>query len=347
MNYNQHLNKLKEEFQESWISSWVTKIIDPAPEILRWTLILGVSAYALATIIHTLSVHLLLQNTPQTTTQNRTTTSSSTPQLALSHSPSFNYFDFHRNVLQRNLFNSLGEVPQGEDAPNQQKDNSGSCTPTTLSLRLSGTLLHEDPLMSVATLVDLNHRLTDSYRQGDRLLDHPATVLSIERNRIILDHQGKRECLEITSQDKGGDSNYSASLAPPPERVTGLELATSPAKADETSSASGDKVVVLKDSYVEGQLGEGFAKIIQAARLVPKQDASGNPEGFRIFSIKPGTILTRIGLKNGDVLNQINSTSLTQPEEGFALYQALQDENEITIYLKREGKPQTIKVRVE
>lgn len=336
-----------ERIREIWQSSLIKDALQHL-KLLRWLLILGGIAYGLATVVHTLSLHLLLKNL--STEAAPGSQDSSAQQLSATGERSFNYFDFHRTVLARNLFNADGEVPHDEN-PKQKDhgDEQKSCTLTALPLRLTGTLLHENPSLSVATVVDLNYRVTDGYRQGDRLIDHPATITAIERSRVIIEHQGRRECLEVTAQNST-TSGLPPSLAkgrPPPSiPATSLD-SPAPSLADEDRSGAGDKVVVLKDSYVEQQLGEGFAKIIQAARLVPKQDDMGNPEGFRIFGIKPSTLLTRIGLKNGDILTQINTTSLKQPEEGFALYQALQDENEITISLKRSGKPQTIKVRIE
>jgi general secretion pathway protein C len=81
-------------------------------------------------------------------------------------------------------------------------------------------------------------------------------------------------------------------------------------------------------SYVEGELGPGFGKIVDAARLVPNT-IDGGINGFKIFAIKGGTLFARVGLQNGDVITQVNETSMKQPEQGFALYQAFQDEKEV------------------
>ncbi|MCY4381362.1 MAG: hypothetical protein OXC40_07350, partial [Proteobacteria bacterium] len=64
-------------------------------------------------------------------------------------------------------------------------------------------------------------------------------------------------------------------------------------------------------------------------------------------AIKPGTLFSRIGLQNNDIIHQVNSTSLKVVGEGFALYQALQDENEVVIGILRRDQPKTIKVKIE
>lgn len=339
---------LKEELPSSpLVLSLGIKVVDA---LTRWggviILLVGTS-YALATTAQTLAIKGILTIIPPSSPSN----SPSKPPALVSRSPqsSFNHFNAQRSVIQRNLFNADGEVPHDRAksvSPSEITD--GSCTPSTLPLRLSGTLVHQDPLMSVATLVDTHNRLTDSYRAGDQIIDFPATLTAIESGRVVLNHNGRRECLEVTASKTSSVRSRSAQKIssrrsePSQEQPPLLR-----GEEGDPESGGSDGAVVLNASYVEDQLGEGFAKIIQATRLVPKVDPEGNPEGFRVFGIKPGTLLTRIGLKNGDILHQVNDANLKQPEEGFALYQALQDENEITIHLNRGGKGRTIKVRVE
>jgi type II secretory pathway component PulC len=69
--------------------------------------------------------------------------------------------------------------------------------------------------------------------------------------------------------------------------------------------------------------------------------------GFKIFAIDQSSMLGKTGLQNGDIITQVNETSLKQPEQGFTLYQAFQDEKEVRILILRRGAPMTITCRIK
>lgn len=249
----------------------------------------------------------------------------------------FNYFKFSGAVLQRHLFNSAGEFPHDEVHAKEQPLIGGDCKATSLELKLVGTIIHDNPAMSVATVIDKKMKVTDVYRSGDGVIDYPAVVLGIEKGRLILEVAGSRECLEISDTGRVDQQTY---------RAASPTKAVAKAPSFDLSSYS-PGVVTLKDSYVEEQLGEGFVKIIQSSRFVPHLDENGQAQGFKIFGIKPNTLFKKIGLQDNDVIHQVNQTSLKNVEQGFALYQALQDESEVVIGVMRKGEQVTVKVQIE
>ena len=98
---------------------------------------------------------------------------------------------------------------------------------------------------------------------------------------------------------------------------------------------------------MQDELGPGFGTIIQKARLVPNT-TDNQMNGFKIFAIDQASLLGKTGLQNGDVITQVNETSLKQPEQGFALYQAFQDEKEVRIHILRHGTtPMMITCRIK
>lgn len=265
-----------------------------------------------------------------------------------------NYFAIRKGVVNRNLFNSKGEVPDessssGDEVemPQGEFKLEGPCTDTKLPLKLTGTIYMGKGGVSLASIVDSTASATDTYKQGDVIIDHPnAVVALIERKRVILNNGGLKECLEVDIDENSKkmaqnyNSNDNASMG-------GDRLDTGN-KSAPVSGVSAGETVVLTSSYVEEQLGEGFGKVIQAARLVPKNDSGGNPEGFKIFAIKPDSILSKVGFQNGDVITKVNDTSMKRPDQGFALYQSLQDENDIVIQVLRGGTtPTDLKVQIK
>ena len=256
-----------------------------------------------------------------------------------------NYFDLKKGVVGRNLFNSNGEVPEEGNTKQTEKVSAGGdfkldgpCGETDLPIKLTGTIfMGPSSDFSIATVFDSAANQTDTYKKGDQIIEQPGVrVAMIERKRVVLNNNGSKECIDV---DYDGDLSKSNGSEAGKKSSAGEQIGL-PDRQGET--------VVLTGSYVEEQLGEGFSKIIQAARLVPKSDESGNPQGFKIFAIKADSILAKMGFKNGDVITQVNDTSMKLPDQGFALYQSLQEENDIIIRVLRNGKtPSTLKVEIK
>jgi type II secretory pathway component PulC len=55
-------------------------------------------------------------------------------------------------------------------------------------------------------------------------------------------------------------------------------------------------------------------------------------------------LFERICIRNGDIITQVNDISLRQPEQGFAFYEAFQNERNIRISILRDNQPMSIGV---
>ncbi|MCY4381007.1 MAG: hypothetical protein OXC40_05515, partial [Proteobacteria bacterium] len=238
-----------------------------------------VYAYLLSILIQVILVHYLMAQMSSWLGQNRVATAHESHVLA---NTGFNYFKFRGVVLDRHLFNSAGHFPQDQDEPQEQGDTmtSKGCSVSALDIKLIGTITNDNPNMSVATIHDNATKMSDVYRIGENLIDGSARVTAIETGRIVLDRSGVRECVNIHS--KGQMTQISRNNYRSPREGDRSNL--TPPSPSFTANHSDGGFVVLKDTYVEEQLGEGFVKIIQSARVVPQVNDMGQAEGFKIFA---------------------------------------------------------------
>ncbi|MFP2908918.1 hypothetical protein ACLESD_28490 [Pyxidicoccus sp. 3LFB2] len=72
------------------------------------------------------------------------------------------------------------------------------------------------------------------------------------------------------------------------------------------------------------------------ARIVP-MFREGGAQGFKLFSIRPGSLYAQLGLMNGDVIRQVNGHSLETPERALAAYESLRKARHIELHLERGG----------
>jgi general secretion pathway protein C len=78
--------------------------------------------------------------------------------------------------------------------------------------------------------------------------------------------------------------------------------------------------------------------LLRAVRIVPEQ-RGGQIIGLRLFGIRPGSLLSALGLQNGDRLETINGFSVASPEQALTAYARLRTATRLSVQLSRVGKP--------
>jgi general secretion pathway protein C len=261
----------------------------------------------------------------------------SAPSLGIS---SINYREVKKGIIERNLFNSEGQYPKeeleraaGSADGRPVFDINAPCQACTLNIELVGTIYLGSREKSLATVKEKGLSDADVYRVGDVIIgSDDAIIAAVERNELIINNKGIKECLSLKSDLEK-------------QIETGEAISGMPAGA----GGGGDQLppVLVDGPYVESELGAGFGKIINAARLVPNL-ADSQMNGFKIFAIDPSSLFSKVGLQNGDIITQVNDVSLKNPDQGFALYEAFRNEREVRISVLRNGTtPQMITVRIK
>lgn len=296
-------------------------------------------AYLLATVVSVVAMRSMVGSITAARAHSRTVDNENFVSLNIH---SVNYRDLVRAIKERNIFNSEGKFPDDRATdldkrdPGAGFDINGPCRPTSLNIQLVGTIFLGDRMRSIATVQDKTYTEADVYKVGDTLIGNDGVVIAaVERQALILNNNGTKECIDLDKKQNGGAM----------DGFPGTSGGSDNGGFPNVAPSSGD--VTLESSFVESELGPGFGKIIESARLVPNP-TEGGINGFKIFAIRPGSIFSRMGLQNNDVITQVNDVSLKQAEQGFALYQALQDEKEIRLQLLRNGSvPTNVTVRIK
>ena len=89
----------------------------------------------------------------------------------------------------------------------------------------------------------------------------------------------------------------------------------------------------------------GMATMAQDVRIVPYFEG-GAPKGFKLYSIKPGSLLSKIGLMNGDVIQKVNGYDISSPEKALQVYGLLKNEKNVAVDLTRNGQNKSISYTV-
>ncbi|NTX02592.1 hypothetical protein [Myxococcus sp. CA040A] len=80
------------------------------------------------------------------------------------------------------------------------------------------------------------------------------------------------------------------------------------------------------------------SEMAMQARIVPAFK-DGKAQGFKLFSIREGSLYDKLGFQNGDVIQRVNGISLDTPEKALETYALLKTARRLEVDLHRDGAP--------
>ncbi|MFP2909024.1 type II secretion system protein GspC [Pyxidicoccus sp. 3LFB2] len=221
------------------------------------------------------------------------------------------------------------KIPEPEKAVVEpelaQVDPNAAPVKSGLRVKLLGTLVAGNAEWSFASIQDMVTQRSQTYMIGNAL--QGATVESIERERVIILNNGRREFID----GQPGDGAFVppsppvvANTTPPPNNGSGIRAVSD--NEYEVPRAEIDKTL------------NNLNDVAMQARIVPAFK-DGQAVGFKLFSIRPDSIYSKIGVQNGDVIRRINGFDLNSPEKALEVYSKMKDASRIEIEIERNGAP--------
>lgn len=218
--------------------------------------------------------------------------------------------------------------PVVQEPTQPQIDLNAAPVRTTLRLKLLGTLVSESmPEWSVASIQDVVTLKTATYMPGDKI--QTADILEIERERVIILNNNRKEFI---------DGSGEAGAPPPVAMAPAAPVNNNPPAA--VALGAGVKQVGENDYEIpRAEIDKTLANlndVAMQARIVPAFK-DGVAQGFKLFSIRPDSIYSKIGIQNGDVIKRINGFDLNSPEKALEIYSKLKESARIDIEVERNG----------
>jgi len=265
---------------------------------------------------------------------------------------------------QRNLFEAkretVGRVRPGR-LPQKEKRPVGDWTnavATKLPLKLLGTAVFENADLSLATISKASGRSSGASIYNIQECGTANVFDQIDQEDAKL--RGKQTCNDIGGLAKlvRVEPEIAYIFNNSAKQYEFLELEGGHKLPRKKISKPGSGALNLgkgirktdKNSYeidkteFDAALAN-LSKIATQARAVPAFE-NGNPVGYRIFNIKPGSVFQKIGLKNGDVIKKINGYDLSSPDKAMELYQKLKTSRRFNMDLKRNGSSRSMEYTV-
>lgn len=251
--------------------------------------------------------------------------------------------------LERNLFNAeredlIPEPPKKTEEAEKKDDgplviDDENCKPSSLQAKLLATFVSEgQPELSVAVFQGTKEdEDTLALRPGDQVLE-TAELLFVDFRKAYIKNKGKCESLSLEEQKPAAARPAVARRAPAPSNDDKDGLGKGVAK-------TGNDEWSIPREEIDNVLSN-LNKVATQARIVPSFH-NGKANGFKLFSIRPNSLYSKIGIQNGDIVQRINGYEINSPDKALEIYTKLKDAQTITVDLVRRGKSKTLSYNIQ
>lgn len=238
-------------------------------------------------------------------------------------------------VVQRDLFQTR-EKPE-EAKPELRIEELQQ---TQLNLKLWGTVTLGEGA-PYAVIEEKGSRRQNLYRVGDMIQN--ALIKHILRARVVLNVDGRDEILEMQElvSGQGGPPPSAGPVRPP-------SPAAPPQPAPGVGEQSPEPVTqqIAVSAQVLQEALEDPEKVMQSVRLRP-HFSNGQIDGISLTGLRPDSVLRKLGLRNGDVVNLVNGEDVRSVEDAVGLFNQLEAGDEPQIQIQRRGRDQILEYRMQ
>jgi general secretion pathway protein C len=192
-------------------------------------------------------------------------------------------------------------------------------------LKLLGVVMGDYEGVS-AIVEELTSKRQLFFRLHDQIPDI-GEISEIRRDGMVVRQGDQQELLELAASQ----------IEKPPSAPASAATAVSPVSASPTRT--------VLDRRVVEQAMDDLPKLLSQARAVPNL-VNGAMNGFRLDYIAPASFYEKIGLKYGDILQQVNGVDIRDPSTILTLFQQLRNERAVKLDVLRNNQRTTMNFEI-
>ena len=221
-------------------------------------------------------------------------------------------------IAERNLFGSVDKASESGKEEEMEAEEIDAIEPTSLKIVLLGTVAGDEE-DAYAVIEETEKKKQGLFRTGDSI--QIAVIKKIMRGRVILKVGDKHEMLTM---EDAGDERKDAKGG----------------KAKGSASPGGARTVTVKRDTLRRSLNN-INELLTQVRVRP-HFTDGQSDGLAISQIRPNSIFSRLGLKDGDVVKGVNGRDIKGPDDILEFYNKLKTGSGMSLQMQRGGEPKTI-----
>ncbi|MEE9213803.1 MAG: type II secretion system protein GspC [Thermodesulfobacteriota bacterium] len=239
-------------------------------------------------------------------------------------------------ILKRNLFgiSALSTTDKSDGVTEDLPD-------TTLNLELLATFT--DPKsITLAVIKNIDNNKIDSYSSGQvvEIIDsEKVKLVNVGRCKAVINRmtQGRET---IKCKELGKTVSSKTSIGPRIQKFNENRSIRNKNTKNRDIQKVGQNEFVIEKKFFDEILDDPTS-ILDQARVIPQED------GLRFFGIRSSSIFFKLGIRNGDIMHEINDVEMNDIEKALSVFEDLRSESDFSINLTRGGRKITYEYTVE
>jgi general secretion pathway protein C len=266
---------------------------------------------------------------------------------AVSHPPPSHHVRDLDQILHRDVFDSTAGClncapPPAETAdagapPSTEPDNRPP-EPCDGQAKVIGAVEVDDPLWSFVFVAPQANQAALPYRVGQTIDGKTVSQIGWHERYgayVILRPGSGPRC--FYAQNMPPRTTPAAPAAPAHAEAPAAGSSALSDALDHGIQQAGANEFNVQRSLVDRIL-ENQAELMRTTRIVPHEE-NGRVTGVQMFGLRGSSLLGRLGMQNGDVLNRINGLDIATPDRALEAYSRLRTADHITVSVTRNGQP--------
>ena len=250
-------------------------------------------------------------------------------------------------ILKRNIFDStqgdLSEAPmENPELPMEDLPLAEVETACAGKMRLIGTVvLPGDLEHSLAAIVGTDQKANLHWGGAEV---EGAKIRAINSDNVILQNKGGLCSLDMFQVEGAAPKPVPTVIPRAPTRHRGPDADRNAGLSEQELEEGIERVNDTNFNLSRAMLNkvlDNAGKLIGIAAVAPKMEG-GQSVGMEIRGVRPNTLLTKLGIQNGDILESVNGQSLTTPDAALGAYTTLRTADKFSLSIRRGGRAMMI-----
>ena len=190
----------------------------------------------------------------------------------------------------------------------------------------------------------LNNILLDEEDAPPKPKPTGVMVIQITKTSVIIDNNGTEQILELPSKSANSSNSGSssrASTSSSSQRTAAkpriIKPTTAPGSTPTVGTSGG--IQTLAALREEALVNPNVLMTVITPSIVRE---NGQMTGVRVYPSRNRKLFRALGLRNGDIVTQVNGVMIDDQSKGLAIFQQLAESSSLEIHIKRGGNEQIL-----
>lgn len=265
-----------------------------------------------------------------------------------------------QSVLERNIFDSqVGSIPwEDRQAVIEEEDDDGEATDAEEPEEVALTDCKGDLRLLASIVAEDSERSFAVIRRGATTSKQIPVGAELEGLKLIMlapthayVRDGSAAACRLPLYLSTTPSATLPVAAPTPPAAPTRKSKKAPLFTDADHAAGiteigPDTYKVSRDMITRGMADA--AGVVRGTKFRPEAGAGAERNaGVKLEGVAEGSTLSKLGMRNGDILRTLNGVNLSTPDGMLGAYALLREQKKVTLSVLRDGRPKTITYQFE